>query len=329
MGADTPTDSARIAIYEQLRTQFPPDKFGWSGDAMSGLYDVYARVAPDKALALAQDMLRSASEADDQREWAPRVVFAENLILARSLMGEHKYPAASAVLGATQLPKYSSNEEMFALLKAETADSAGNTKLAYDSLLARFASTPSDSVHAAIGRYAKKVGKSAAQVDSAVWAVRDTAAKQATPFRLAAYAGPTDSISLADYKGKVVLLTFWFPGCGPCRAEYPHFQNIANAFKGREFAYVGINVVPEQDAYVVPFLKGTHYSFTPLHGTEKFAKDAYHVRGEPTNFLIDGRGRIIFKDFRANDAAGERMLTLMIESMLTQSSDAAPAQADQ
>jgi thiol-disulfide isomerase/thioredoxin/Tfp pilus assembly protein PilF len=326
LGNDAASDSAKIAIYEQARRDFPPDKFGWSADAMDGLYDVYIRVVPDKALTLAKDMLNAASKADEQRDWAPRVLEAQNLILARSLAGERKYAAASAVLGVTQLSKYSGNQEMFALLRAELADSAGNTKAAYDSVLVRFAKTPSDSVQAAMGRYATKLHKSATQVDSAVWAIRDTAARPATPFRLASYGGPTDSIALADYKGKVVLLTFWFPGCGPCRGEFPHFQKVANSLKGRSFAYVGINVVPEQDAYVASFLKGTQYSFTPLHGNDKFAKAAYHVRGEPTNFLIDGNGRIVFKDFRADDAEGERMLTLMIESMLAHTPGAAPTQ---
>ncbi len=45
------------------------------------------------------------------------------------------------------------------------------------------------------------------------------------------------------------------------------------------------------------------------------------MRGEPTNFLIDQKGRIVFSGFRISDSAGERMLSLMIESML----DHAPA----
>ena len=326
LGSDAETDSARIAIYERARTEFPPAKFDWSEDAMSGLFDVYLRTDATKALALAQDELRTADKADEQRDWAPRVVIAQNLIMARGLERERKYAGAAAVLNSTQLPKYAGNQGMFALLRAEAADSAGNTKAAYDSLRVLFAKTPSDSVQAAMGRYATKLHKSPAQVDSAVWAIRDTAAKPATLFRLASYSGAADSIALADYKGKVVLLTFWFPGCGPCRGEFPHFQKVANSLKGRNFAYVGVNVVPEQNAYVLPFLKGTQYSFTPLHGDDKFAKNAYHVRGEPTNFLIDGNGRIVFKDFRADDAEGERMLTLMIESMLAHTPSAAPSQ---
>jgi thiol-disulfide isomerase/thioredoxin/Tfp pilus assembly protein PilF len=323
LGHDAQTDSDRIAIYERLRTQFPPDKFSWSSGAMDALQDAYIRVALDKSLALAQDMLRAAADVGDEREWAPRVVLARNLILARSLAVDHKYAAASAVLSATQLPRRWENQEMFVLLHAALADSAGNTKAAYDSLVVQDAKVPGDSVHAALARYAAKLGKSAAQVDSQVWALRDKSAQPATPFRLASYRGPHDTISLADYKGKVVLLTFWFPGCGPCRGELPHFQKVINALQARGVAYVAINVEPEQDADVLPFVKGTHYSFTPLHGNEKFAQEAYGVRAEPENFLIDGQGRIVFKHFIAGTAAEERTLTLMIQSILAHSSGAA------
>jgi Tfp pilus assembly protein PilF/thiol-disulfide isomerase/thioredoxin len=316
VGYDAQADSDRIAIYERLRTQFPPDKFSWSSGAMDALQDAYIRVAPDKSLALAQDMLRAAADVGDEREWAPRVVLARNLTLARSLAVEHKYAAASAVLSATQLPRRWENQEMFALLQAALADSAGNTKAAYDSLLVQEAKVPGDSVHAALVRYATKLGKSAAQTDSQVWVLRDKTANPATPFRLASYRGAHDTISLADYKGKVVLLTFWFPGCGPCRGELPHFQRVINALQARGVAYVAINVEPEQDADVVPFVKGTHYSFTPLHGNERFAQEAYGVRAEPENFLIDGQGRIVFKHFIAGNAAEERTLTLMIQSIL-------------
>ncbi len=326
---EAPTDSAAIAIYEQLRSAFPPDQVAASRQNMWSLFDLYMRTAPANALSLAQDMLRRLSNAGDQREWARRVVFAQNVVLARSLMGDHKYAAASAVLGATQLPSFRGNEAMFALMKAEAADGAANTQAAYDSLVAWFAKTPSDSVHAAITRYGVKLGKSAAQADSDVWGRREQAAIPAAPFRLASYQAATDSVSLADYQGKVVLLTFWFPGCGSCRAEFPHFQTVVNQFQGRPFAYVGINVDPTQDAYVLPFLRGTQYTFTPLRAMWKFAQDAYQVSGTPTNFLIDKRGRIIFRGFATTDAAGERMLTLMIESMLAHTSSEASASVAQ
>ncbi len=79
--------------------------------------------------------------------------------------------------------------------------------------------------------------------------------------------------------------------------------------------YVGIDVSPEQDPYVLPLLKNTKFSFIPLRGTQEFAKNNYGVDGEPTNFLIDKDGKIIFKDFRI-DNTNHRTLELMISSLL-------------
>jgi len=121
--------------------------------------------------------------------------------------------------------------------------------------------------------------------------------------------------ALADYKGKVVLLTFWFPGCGPCRAEFPHFENVLKRFQGKNIVYLAVNVDPIQDDYVLPFLQGTGYSFVPLRGTAEWAAQTYKVSGQPTNFLIDGHGRIVFSNFQISEN-NERKLELMIASML-------------
>ena len=117
------------------------------------------------------------------------------------------------------------------------------------------------------------------------------------------------------YKGKVILMTFWFPGCGPCRGEFPHFENVVRKFKGKDLVYLGINVYPKQDEYVLPFMKGTKYSFIPLKGTSEWAFEAYGVRGQPTNFLIDKKGNIVYSNFRT-DIDNERTLELMIQSLL-------------
>ncbi|MES2108413.1 MAG: TlpA disulfide reductase family protein, partial [Bacteroidota bacterium] len=107
----------------------------------------------------------------------------------------------------------------------------------------------------------------------------------------------------------------WFPACGPCRAEFPHFQAVIDKFRDKDVVYVGIDVSPEQDPYVLPLLKNTKFSFIPLRGTQEFAKNNYGVDGEPTNFLIDKDGKIIFKDFRI-DNTNHRTLELMISSLL-------------
>ena len=62
-------------------------------------------------------------------------------------------------------------------------------------------------------------------------------------------------------------------------------------------------------------MKGTGYSFIPLRATSDWAQEKYGVRGEPTNFLIDKEGNIVFANFRI-DQDNEQTLELMIRSLL-------------
>lgn len=100
-----------------------------------------------------------------------------------------------------------------------------------------------------------------------------------------------------------------------CRGEFPYFQKVVNQFDKNDLMYVGINVLPDQDKYVLSFMKGTKYTFIPLKGSEQWAKENYKVRGEPTNFLIDKNGIIQYNNFRT-DGSNAETLKLMIQSLL-------------
>jgi thiol-disulfide isomerase/thioredoxin len=314
LGANATADPDKIRYWEQDRAQFPPTKFNWSADAMESLFDVYARTAPEKALSVANEM-ESGAPKNEVATWQSNVALAQNLIAVRKFLAANQFTEAKALLEASKISRYSNDLEMFDLLKAEATAGAGDPKGAYDALCARYAKEPADAVHVAILKYGSDLGKTPSDINSEVWALRDASAKAAPSFDLDQYLA-SGKKSLLDYKGKVVLLTFWFPGCGPCRGEFPHFENVLKKFRGQDVSYVGINVLPGQDEYVKPFMRGTHYSFTPLRGDSKFAETVYHVRGEPTNFLIDKDGRIVYSNFRAHDPQSERMLQLMIQSLL-------------
>jgi len=305
------TDTAeKIRVFEQLKTAYPPSKFNWSSSGMQGLFDVYLSLSPEKALALAKEMGKDGG-------WPEKTTLADNIVKARAYLASHDLKAADALLGQIKAPRYSDALELIALLKARLMDAMDKTAPAYDSLSLLSAKSPSDELYQALHQYGTKLGKNTAQVNADVLTIRDAGKKPAPPFNLGLYTSDGKA-SLSDYKGKVVLLTFWFPGCGPCRGEFPHFETVMDKFKGKDVAYIGINVFPEQDAYVVPFMKGTHYSFTPLRGTSEWASQTYKVRGEPTNFIIDPDGNIVFTNFRASDPHTERMLELMISSLLPQ-----------
>jgi thiol-disulfide isomerase/thioredoxin len=314
-----PDDAKRIAILEQLRQQFPPEKFNWSADGMSDLFDAYLRVDPRKAVKLAQEMQGEKGS----KAWATRAAFAQTYIEVNQKVATGKAEDAVALLDKLSANPRSSNAAMLVRLKAQVMIKAGQSQGAYASLLKQQARWPEDATRAALEITGKQLNKTADQVRADLKGALDANAKLAPPFNLQQY-GSAGTVSLAKLHGKVVLLTFWFPGCGPCRAEFPHFEAVMQQFREKDVVYLGINVGRDQDEYVLPFMAKTRYSFLPLKSTPnaniegKEAAD-YKVRGEPTNFVIDPKGRIVYRDFMIDDADGESVVKHMIESVLNSS----------
>jgi Tfp pilus assembly protein PilF len=85
---------AKMAIYERLRTEFPPEKFSWSESGMSDLFDLLASTAPDKASALAADMLRRISSKSEQKSWTDLAAYAAALSESAALRAKGDGKAA-------------------------------------------------------------------------------------------------------------------------------------------------------------------------------------------------------------------------------------------
>jgi thiol-disulfide isomerase/thioredoxin len=297
----------KINYFEYLRKLYPPQKFRWSASGMIGLADVYLQKDPEKALVLINEM-------GDEKDWKLRKQVAESLILINKLEQNQNYKGAIIELERVKLPRFNYINDFIALKKAALQERAGDAKAAYDSLAVKFAKLPTDQLDTALEWYGKKIGKDKEHIVNDIETIRNSTAVPAYPFDLGLYISD-GKLNLESLKGKVVLLTFWFPGCGPCRAEFPYLQAVINKFKGKNVEYIGINVLPEQDDYVIPLMKNTKYSFIPLRGSSEFAAKYYGVDGEPENFLIDQDGKIIFRNFRIYNT-NQRTLELMISSLL-------------
>jgi len=303
----------RIRLYRRSFNEFPPDKFRWSSSSMPSLFDIYLEKSPAQAVEFAQQMKALSKSERDVKSWDEREMLAQAVIKVKSLMNENNAKEAEVVSSALVIPRYSSTAEFINLLKAEVSDAAGNTSLAYDDLLKCFSTEPTDKIYSGLLGYGSKLGKNKTDINIETHRLRYSSAIPATPFSLMAYL-TNDTLDLTDLKGKVILLTYWFPGCGPCRGEFPNFENVIRKFSRDEVAYVGINIAPEQDEYVVPFVKSSGYSFFPLKD-EPEKRGNLEARGAPTNYLLDREGNIVFKNFRTDDN-NERTLELMIQSLL-------------
>jgi peroxiredoxin len=122
----------------------------------------------------------------------------------------------------------------------------------------------------------------------------------APQFTLAARGG--SNVSLAQYKGQVVMLNFWASWCGPCRQEMPLLESIYKKYNRLGFTLIGVNVEPDSNA-ANEWLKQTPVSFPILYDKESKVSKMYDVAGMPSTVIIDrtGRVRVLHRGYKPGD----------------------------
>ncbi|ERJ58778.1 TlpA disulfide reductase family protein [Sphingobacterium paucimobilis] len=298
------------AIYVRLKKDFSPAKYNWTGSGMSAYSDLLMKQKRyTEAAALATELFEMTKQENWQQNAETAVKFAQY----KEAKDSKDWDKALGVLDGIKVSRYSSVFKMIPVAKAEVLQQSGQTDQAFATLMEFYTKSPSPAIKESLTAYGQELGKDKGAVQAAISNSLRTNARVATPFELKNYAGSSNS--LADFKEKVTFITYWYPGCGPCRGEFPHFENVVRKFTKDKLAYIGINIASSQNDYVLPFLKSTGYSFMPLEDVKGRDKGNLDNRGAaPMNFLIDKQGNLIFENFRT-DADNEDELELMINEV--------------
>lgn len=101
------------------------------------------------------------------------------------------------------------------------------------------------------------------------------------------------SVTLSNYKGKVVLLDFWATWCPPCRKEIPGFIDLFNRYKSRGLVVIGVSM-DEGPSDVKHFAAQMKMNYPILlgFGREEDLKPAFGELPLPTSFVLARDGRI-------------------------------------
>jgi cytochrome c biogenesis protein CcmG/thiol:disulfide interchange protein DsbE len=107
-----------------------------------------------------------------------------------------------------------------------------------------------------------------------------------------------NTIRLANYRGKVVLLNFWASWCPPCIEETPSLVQFHHDHP--EYPILAVSIDEDEDAYK-RFIVQKHFDMTTVRDPEQTVAAKYGTTGWPETFVIDRNGVIRRRFISAQD----------------------------
>jgi len=108
-------------------------------------------------------------------------------------------------------------------------------------------------------------------------------------------------VTLAQYRGKVVLLNFWATWCGPCRVEMPAMEALYRGNTRQDFEILAISTDAQGVSVTRPFKASLGLTFPILHDSDFRIGVAYGARTLPMSFLVNREGMVTHRIFGARD----------------------------
>lgn len=125
-------------------------------------------------------------------------------------------------------------------------------------------------------------------------------APDAPDFSLPSLAGD-ETITLSDYRGDVVYISFWASWCEPCREEMPLLSAQWQDYRDQGFQVIAINVDEDPEA-ARQFAQELNLAFPLARDADRSVSKLYRVAGYPSHYLLDRRGKVRFSALGFNKA---------------------------
>ncbi len=108
----------------------------------------------------------------------------------------------------------------------------------------------------------------------------------------------TSSIHLGAYRGKVVIVNFWWSHCPPCIEELPSLEAFHHEHP--EYPILAVNIDEEEHDYR-QFVKAHGMDFQTVWDPKESAATKFEVTGWPETFVVDRNGYIRRRFIGATD----------------------------
>ncbi len=99
----------------------------------------------------------------------------------------------------------------------------------------------------------------------------------------------------ADFKGQVILVTFFATWCPPCRQEIPNLIALYNEYKSRGFTVIGLSVDEGGPSIVAKLVRQEKITYPVLMADRATARSFGGIAGIPTSFLVNRKGHVVKK----------------------------------
>lgn len=122
-------------------------------------------------------------------------------------------------------------------------------------------------------------------------------------------------VRLSDFRGKVVVLNVWGSWCAPCRAEAPHFAEVAKDMKDQGVRFLGINTRDLDKAPAQAFERSYGVPYPSLYDPSgrqmlEFPKGTLSLQTIPSTLIIDREGKIAVQALKE---LGEKELRSLLD----------------
>lgn len=307
------SESDKIQVLEELRSLVPMSQL--HGYGMDKLFDAYARTQPGKALDLVQSLAKEPPDPYFSKKLPAWTAYAQTLVEIRSEIDANDFAKALDQVLKAKVPD-GLNSVPLDLLKAEAQARGGNLTDAYKGLVEADAKSPDRLLKTALLKYGAQINKTLVQAEADVWRARERSAQPMKDFQLTNY-DTGQVVKLSDYRGKVVLVNFFFPTCHTCRGEFPFLEKIHEEYGPEKFVLLAVNIEPTEDDAVIPLFKNLGANFIPLKSpVAGWADTAFDVQSAPVNMLVDKEGRLVLKP-ELDSSYQQKLLEKSIQELLT------------